>query len=143
MPFYICHLYESSIRVSITYVIWTECLCIHRGRGGEKLVIRYARTKWMAPDKCCEIFLYIGPAKYTTASPPLRKMPLFSSTIITFILSYAIIRIYTILHIYLQISKTEGPVELHWVIGLSVLEKTNLVFFWRISFMLSRIRPPS
>ena len=45
-------------------------------------------------------------AKYTKASPPARKMSLFSSIIITIILSYAIIKIYIILHIYLQVSET-------------------------------------
>ena len=50
--------------------------------------------------------MYIGTAKYTKVSPPARKM-LFSSIIITIILSYRIIRIYAILHIYLQISETE------------------------------------
>ena len=114
---YMSHLYECEYY--ICHLNWV--ICVQRGREVEKLVIRYARTKWMAPDKCCGIFLCIGPAKYTRASPPLRKMLLFSSTIITFILSYAIIRICTILHIYLQISKTEGPVELHWVIGLRKL----------------------
>ena len=91
--------------------------CVHmltRGRGVEKLVLRYVRTKWMTPNKCCGIFfLRIGPAKYTKASPPARKMLLFSSIIITIILSYAIIRNYTILHIYLQVSETEGLAELH------------------------------
>ena len=41
------------------------------------------------------------------------KMWLFSSIMITIILSYAIIRIYIILLIYLQVSKTEGLAELH------------------------------
>ena len=50
---------------------------------------------------------------------------LFFSIIITIILSYAIIRIYTILHIYLQVSKIEGLAEMHWVIGLSVSDKIN------------------
>ena len=27
-----------------------------RGRGVEKLVIKYVRTIWMAPNKCCGIF---------------------------------------------------------------------------------------
>ena len=58
-------------------------------------------------------FVSIGPVKYTRASPPPRKMLLFSSIIITFILSYAITRIYTILQIYLQVSETEGLAELH------------------------------
>ena len=57
------------------------------------------------------IFLFIGTAKYTKAAPPARKMLLFSSIIITIILSYAIIKIHIILHIYLQVSETEGVVE--------------------------------
>ena len=87
-----------------------------QGRGGlEKLVLRYVSTKWMAPNKCCGIFYVHWPstAKYTEASPPARKISLFSSIIITIILFYAIIRIYIILHIYLQVSETEGLAELH------------------------------
>ena len=61
--------------------------------GGETLVLRYVHTKWMAPNKCCGIFiLCIGLAKYTKASPPARKMSSFSSIIITIILFHAIIR---------------------------------------------------
>ena len=56
----------------------------------EKSVIRYVRTKWMAPNT--------GLARYTRASPPARKVSLFTSIIITIILSYATIRIYTISH---------------------------------------------
>ena len=88
--------------------------------GVEKLILRYVRTKWMAPNKFVEYFLCVGPAKYTKASLPARKMLLFSSIAITIILSYAIIRIYTIiiriytiLQIYLQVSETEGLAELH------------------------------
>ena len=90
-----------------------------------------------------EYFLYTGPAKHTRESPPARKMSLFSSILITIILFYAIIRIYTILHIYLQVTKTEGLAELHWVIGLSLLEKINSIYFQGISLVLSRIRRPS
>ena len=117
----------------------------HMGRGDrvEKSVIRYVRTTWMAPDKCYGILLCIGPAKYTRASPPPRKISLFSSIIITIILFQVIIRIYTILHICLQVSKTEGLAELHCVIGLSVLEKINSIYFQGISILLSRIRRPS
>ena len=64
-----------------------------------------------------EYFLCTGTAKYTKASSPARKMSLFSSIIITTILSYAIITTYIILHIFLQVSETEGLAELHWVIG--------------------------
>ena len=112
----------------------------YKGEEVEKSVLRYVRTKWMAPSKCCGIFfLCIGPAKYTKASPPARKISLFSSITITIILSYAIIRIYTILHIYLQVSETEGLAELHWVIGLSVLEKINSIYFQGKSLVLSRM----
>ena len=117
--------------------------CVHiltRGRGVEKLVLRYVRTRWMALNKCCGIFfLCIGPAKYTRVSPPARKMSMFSSIIITIVSSYAIIRIYTILHIYLQVSETEGLTELHWVIGLSVSEKINSIYFQGLSLTLSRM----
>ena len=40
----------------------------------------YVRTKWMAPNKC-GIFLCIDSAKYTRASPPVKKMWLFSSSL--------------------------------------------------------------
>ena len=60
-----------------------------------------------------EYFLCIGMAKYTKAPPPARKMSLFSFIIIMIILSYAIIIIYIVLDIYLQISETEGLEELH------------------------------
>ena len=83
--------------------------------------------------------LCIGPAKYTKASPAARKMLLFSSIIITIILSYTIIKIYTILHIYFQVSETEGLAELLWVIGLNVLKKINSVYFQGISLVLSRM----
>ena len=108
-----------------------------QGRGGlEKLVLRYVSTKWMAPNKCCGIFYVHWPstAKYTEASPPARKMSLFSSIIITIILFYAIIRIYIILHIYLQVSETEGLADLHWVTGQSVLEK--LIQYTSMEYLL-------
>ena len=66
-------------------------------------------------------------------------MSLFFSFIITIILSYVFITIYTISHICLQVSETEGLAELHWVIGLSVLEKINSIYFQEISLVLSRI----
>ena len=62
---------------------------------------------------------------------------MFSSIIITIILSYAIIRIYTILHIYLHVSKTEELAELHWVNGLNALEKINSMYFQGISLVKS------
>ena len=120
---------------------YSKCVqMLTRGRGVEKLVLWYVRTKRMVPNKCGIFFLCVGLAKYSKASPPARKMSLFSSIIIMIILSYTIIRIYTILHIYLQVSETDGLAELHWVIGLSVLEKINSIYFQRISLVLSRIR---
>ena len=71
----------------------------------------------------------LGTAKYTKTSAPARKMWLFSSIIITIILSYVIIRIYVTLHIHLQVSETEGLANLHWVIGQSALEKINSIYF--------------
>ena len=85
-----------------------------------------------------EYFLCIAPAKYTKASPQARKKKNFFSIIITIILSYAIIRIYTILHIYLQVYETEGLAELYWMIWLSVLEKINSIYFQGISLVLSK-----
>ena len=79
----------------------------------EKSVLRYVRTKWMAQKKFVEYFLCIGTVKYTIASLPARKMPLFSSIIIRIILPYVVIRIYIILHIYLQVFETDGLAELH------------------------------
>ena len=35
---------------------WKLCTGAYRGRGVEKSVIRYVRTKWMAPKKCCGVF---------------------------------------------------------------------------------------
>ena len=69
------------------------CTGGYSGRGVEKLVIRYVRTKWIAPNKFCEIFFvcWFGQVHYSiTAS---KKFSLFSSIIITIILSSAIIRI--------------------------------------------------
>ena len=76
-------------------------------RAVEKLVLRYISAKWMVPQThVVEYFLY------TKASLPARKMSLFSSMITRVILSYTIIRIYIILHIYLQVSETEELAEL-------------------------------
>ena len=94
----------------ITHANGAYSKCVHmrtrgreRGGGGvEKLVIRYVRTTWMAPNKCCEnFFVHWSGQVHSRASAPARKMSFFSSIIITIVLSYAIIRIYIILHIYL------------------------------------------
>ena len=76
------------------------------GWGVEKLVLNgWPQTNFV------EFFLCIGTAKYTKASLPARKISLFSSIIITIILSFVIIRIYIILHIYSQVSETEELAE--------------------------------
>ena len=69
--------------------------------------------------------------KYTKASPPAKKMSLFPFIIITIILSYAMIRIYIILHIYLQVCKTE--------VGRTALEKINSIHFHGVSLAFSRM----
>ena len=86
-----------------------------------------------------EYFLCIGTAKYTKASPPARKMSLVSSIIITIVLSYAIIRIYIILPIYLQVAETEGLAKLDLVIGQIVLEKIDSIYFHGILLAFSRM----
>ena len=65
--FFLEYLYfsESDIRV-LLFVFWLRnrpsikyvrnCAGAYRGRGVEKSVIRYVRTKWMAPKKCCGVF---------------------------------------------------------------------------------------
>ena len=84
------------------------------GGGGLKIWSRDAYVLNGLPQtNVVEYYLSISPSKYARASPPARKMSLFSSIIITIVLSYAIIRIYTFLHIYLQVSKTEGLSKLH------------------------------
>ena len=127
--------------VHLSIVSYSKFVHMHtRERGVEDLILRYVRTKWMAPSKCCGIFfLCYDTTKYTKASLPGRKMSLFSSIIITIILSYAILRIYIILHIYMQVSETEGLAELHWVIGESILEKINSIYFHGISLAFSRM----
>ena len=106
-----------------------------RGRGVEKLVLRYIPTKWMAPSKCCRIPFC------ALVQPSTLKHQGKENAVVFFhhkiILSYAII--YAILHIYLQASETEMLAELHWVIGLSVLEKINSIYFQGISLALSRM----
>ena len=74
-------------------VIQNMYMCV-QGERVEKSVIRYVRTKWMAQTNVVEYFLCTGSAKYARASPPARKMSLFSSVIVTIIrIIYAIIRI--------------------------------------------------
>ena len=115
-------------------VIVNEYMCVQGGGGLKKSVIRqYVLNGWPQTNV---YFLCIGPAKYIRASLPARKM-LFSSIIITITLSYAIIRIYTILQIYLQFSITKE------LIGLNVVVKINLPYFQGISLAPPRIRRPS
>ena len=61
-------------------------------QGVEKSVIRYLRTKWIAPNKFCEIFFIHWFSQIHQSITASKKM-LFSSITITIILSYAIIRI--------------------------------------------------
>ena len=109
--------------------------CVHMRTRGRWLKNRskdtYVLNGW-PQTYVVEYFLRISPAEYTRASPPARKCRCFLPS-----------RIYTILHIYLQVSKTEGLVELHCVIRLNVLEKINSIYFQGISLVLSRIRCPS
>ena len=93
-------------------VIQNVYRCVLGEGGGWKLVIRYVRTKWMATNKCCGMFLCIGLAKYTRASPPARKMSLFSSIVITITLSYAIIRIWSISSIFKSPQKNRHSIFL-------------------------------
>ena len=48
-------------------------------------------------------------------------------------------KIYTILHIYLQVSQSEGLAELCRVIGRNVLENINSIYFQEISLVLLRM----
>ena len=48
----------------------------YRGRGAEKLVIRYVRTKWIAPIKFCGIFFVHWFGQVFRASSLARKMSL-------------------------------------------------------------------
>ena len=91
-----------------------------RKRGVEKSVRRYALTTWMAPNKYCGIF-FCAMVWSNTVSLPARKMSLFSSIIITIILSYAITWIY--------ISEIELLVEMHWTITQSVLRENQFNIF--------------
>ena len=112
------------------------------GRGGLKIGPKIRTYLMHSPKQMLWnilYFLFNGMAKYTKASPPARKISLLSSIIIIIILSYAIIRIYINLYIYLQVSKTEGLAELHCLIGQSALEKISSICFHRISLVFSRM----
>ena len=78
----------------------------YKGKGVGKSVLGSVRTKWMAPNNCCGIFFcgLVGPITLKHHRQQGKSR---------YFLSYAIIRIYTILHIYLQVSETEGLAELH------------------------------
>ena len=95
--------------------------CVHmltreRERWGEGGLTNWSKDTYVLngwpQTNNVEYFLCSGTAKYTKVSPPARKM-LFSFIRIRIILSYAIIRSYIILHIYLQVSETEVLAELH------------------------------
>ena len=125
--------------------------CTHKMDVGriKKLVIRSTRTKWMAPNKFHGIFFVHWSDQVLWSIITSKEnvvVSFYHNTSCTIVLSYEIImiiRIYSIIPIYLQVSKTEGLAELHWVIGLSVLEKINSICFQKISLVISRIRCPS
>ena len=137
--------------------------CVHvRTQGDmgriERSIIRSARTKWMAPNKCHGIILvhWSGQVPYSISTSKEYVVVSFHQNISCMIvLSYAIIMIietYSIILIYLQVSKTEVLTELHQAkcmytvyliyCTLSVSKKINSVCFQRISLILSRIRCP-
>ena len=63
------------------------CTAVYRGSGlKNRSKDTYVLNGWPQTN-VMEYFLYIGSAKYTRASPPARKMSLFSSIIITIIYS--------------------------------------------------------
>ena len=63
----------------------------------EKLVIRYVHTKWMIPSKRCGIFSVhcFDQVHYNITTS--EEIVVVFSIIITIILSYSIIRVYTTL----------------------------------------------
>ena len=69
-----------------------KCVHMRTKRRGLKNRSRdtYVLNEW-PQTTIMEYFLCISPPKYTRASWPPRKVPLFSSIIIAIILSYAII----------------------------------------------------
>ena len=77
----------------------------YKGKGVEKSVIRFVRTKWMTPNKCSGML-------FAHWSGQVRNVVVFFHHNYDY-LSYAIIRIYTILNIYFQVSETEWLAELH------------------------------
>ena len=68
------------------------CTGAYRGRGVDKSAIDTYVLNGLPQNNFVEYFLCIVSAKYTRASPPARKMSLFSSIVITITLSYAVIR---------------------------------------------------
>ena len=70
----------------------------------KKLVLRHVHTKWMTPNKCCGIFFV-----HWSASKENIIVSFHHSY--DYCVSYTMIRIYKILHIYLQVSKTENCIE--------------------------------
>ena len=112
--------------------------CRTRGDVGriEKLIIRSAPTKWIAPNKCQGIFFFalVRPStlEYHHQQGKCRcLLPLFfyyntSCTIALFYAIIIIIRIYSIIPIYLQVCKTEGLTELHWVISAECIRENYL-----------------
>ena len=88
------------------------CTGVQMGRGSEnRSYDTYILNGWPQTN-VVEYFLCIYSAKYTRTSLPARKMSLFSSIIITNILSYAIIRIqFSFSFFYIRISTKKQALD--------------------------------
>ena len=112
---------------------------VYKWEGVEKLVLRYVRTRWMAPNKCCGIFFVHWFRQVHQSIPAIKEnvIVFFHHNYDYFILcNNQNLRSFTY---HLQVSETEGLAELHWVIGLSVLEKINSIYFQELSLVFSRM----
>ena len=104
-----CHIVQYIYAIVFKRIFWnnrtTETAILNayicsqgRTRLKNRSLDRYVINGWLQTN-VVKYFLCIGTANYTKASPPARRMSLFSFNIITIILSYVIIRMYIILHI--------------------------------------------
>ena len=108
------------VRNGSTFVVMKQAFFYFKSFFWTKLII-YKRTKWVdGPRKMLRNILWLLVWLSTLELHRQQGKCQFSSIIITIIVSYAIIRIYTIWYFYFQVSKIEGLAELHWVIKLSV-----------------------
>ena len=82
----------------------------------EKSATRSASTKWMTSIKCHGIFSVLWSGQVSLSVITSREnvfVSFYHNTSCTIVLCYAIIRIYAIIPIYLQVSKTDGLTELN------------------------------